>query len=123
MKKKFDPTKPVRTKAGEPARIIATDAKSERPIIALIDNGRREGPWAFLPDGRSNEFEETSLDLENLPEKIRIEGWLNIYRNEEERALARPTLWNKRSDADQNACRGRIACIKVSYEITEGEGL
>jgi len=43
MSKQFDPSKPVQTRDGLPARIICTDAKCDFPIIGLITimNGKR----------------------------------------------------------------------------------
>lgn len=63
---KFDPTKPVRTKRGRPARIICTDRKGDRPYIALIDNGEVEHLCTVGVDG-STFFEEHCL--ENIPER------------------------------------------------------
>lgn len=76
----FDPTKPVRTRGGQPARIVATDAKNQtgRPILALITDGEgNEGSACYHPNGRFNEGYATDADLVNTePAK-----WVNVYRS------------------------------------------
>jgi hypothetical protein len=67
----FDPSKPVQTRDGRPARIVATDVKNdEYPILALIaeeDDTEYEATFtaegAFLNDGCEN-----ARDLVNVPE-------------------------------------------------------
>ncbi len=38
----FDPTKPIQTRDGRPARILCTDARGHLPIVALV--GTPHGP-------------------------------------------------------------------------------
>lgn len=75
--KAFDPTKPVQTKDGRPARIICTDMKrSAYPIVALVNEGKEERISSFRVDGGSGIFRDS--DLVNIPEEKT--GWINIYK-------------------------------------------
>lgn len=53
------------TRDGKPARIVTTDAKGYRPVVALIDNGTSEKPCLFTVYGRNDIRENvtTSNDL------------------------------------------------------------
>lgn len=78
----FDPTKPVRTRDGRQARIITTDRKGDRPILALVED--RDDPneeWSIItyPDGRAYLDMESASDLINTPETR--SGWFNFYDN------------------------------------------
>jgi hypothetical protein len=119
----FDPSKPVRTSDGKPARIICTDAREagfmDYPIIALVADEKGE-EWInhFESDGSAIGKRNR---LVNIPE--RIEGWVNVYREGHNHPAVRTScIIHDRKRAD-SAARGqnRIACIKVSFE--EGEGL
>lgn len=77
MVKQFDPTKPVRTRDGRPARIICTNRKHSEPIVALLqDTDGREFPNTFTKDGLEYEGMEHSDDLVNIPEKVTC----HVYR-------------------------------------------
>lgn len=69
----FDPTKPVQTRDGRPARIICTDAKHSDPtfkIWALIPNKNgNETPYPFAADGSWGGHFNNQMDLVNVPER------------------------------------------------------
>ena len=64
----FDPTKPVRTNDGRPARIICTDrVEANYPVLALVTSPTgREVPRSFTLDG-SPMHGSTRSGLENIP--------------------------------------------------------
>lgn len=72
----FDPAKPVRTRDGRPARIVATDAKiDEYPIVALVlDEDGREHNEGYTAEGRYygpsvyGSPKDHPTDLVNVPE-------------------------------------------------------
>jgi len=76
----FDPTKPVQTRDGRPARVICADARGGWPIIALI--GVSEGceeTSRHLEDGAYNRAAPQSRrDLINVPEKRTLDIWVDI---------------------------------------------
>lgn len=119
--KPFDPSKPVRTRSGRAARIIATDlanrAGASRIAAAVMQDAGFESTLVVHSDGRVHRFGDTSFeDLVNVPEKhVR---WASIYMWQ-----GGMSVWlnRTREDADENAKDGRIACIRIEFE--EGEGL
>jgi hypothetical protein len=114
---KFDPTKPVQTANGKPARIITTDRKgTDFPIVALIMQEGAEFVEMFNRNGFGYYY-----NLINIPPPKR-KAWFNIYP-------AHTTSYESvvgfgftsRERADRDADYKRIACLEVEYE--EGEGL
>lgn len=75
----FDPTKPVQTRDGRPARIICTDREHVTDnIVALVSlDPRGEHVFEFRKDGHYLCNKEDVLDLVNIPER-RIVFW-NTY--------------------------------------------
>lgn len=116
MSKPFDPSKPVQTRDGRKARIIAADIFG-RPhaLVALVNNGKMEETLTYFTDGRYYSSEDSPLDLVNIPEKV--ERWINVNRS-----LATPTgtsvggIYFTEAEANRLAQLNRIACIKVEWE-------
>lgn len=76
----FDPTKPVRARAGMAARIICKNAKGDRPIVALVtEESGGETPRSFKKDGSHGWGVESLLDLVNIPEEYA--GWVSLRKN------------------------------------------
>ena len=73
--------KPVCRRDGKKARIICYDAKSDRPIIALVEyeNGE-EGICNYHTNGSFFLNKGDERDLMMAAEKH--EGWVNIYHDE-----------------------------------------
>ena len=112
----FDVNKPVQTRDGRKARIICTDAKGNRPIVALAErnSGDEYASWhgsngRWWPSG-----DETGDDLINIPEK----RWAVIYEIEEEGYGVLVTT-HEEILTDVKRTAGAIACL----EFTEGDGL
>lgn len=105
----FDPTKPVRTRDGTPARIIATDAKGEYPIIALVGDDE-EDPFTFTAEGRYwTGNEESGQDLVNAPETV--ERFYNVYLDGQ--------MWPHDDRASADGAIGassRIALVRMTFE-------
>lgn len=118
MKKSFDPTKPVKTRAGVPARVIATNAKGDQPIIALVEEQGEEIPRSFTTDGFFFPTrKESSTDLVNVPPpKKTIKVWVNIYDGG-------ISPHQTQEIAELRATDRRLACKEITIEYTEGEGL
>ena len=117
--RKFDPTKPVQTRDGRKARIIATDASDPHfPIVALLTQkagGERPERYTFAGRYYFGDDILRPTDLVNVPPEKYVR-WLNLY--------ARPGLFTNhisREEADKHARPDRIACIRIEFE--EGEGL
>ncbi len=115
MTKPFDPSKPVQTRDGRKARIIATDRQGHEPLIALVTEPQgHECIYAFQPSGVCHPRAPGHADdLVNIVEKhVR---WINIYNG----GCSVPH--KTKPEADLNAAGSRIACLRVEFE--EGEGL
>lgn len=107
----FDPTKPVQTRCGYPARILATDVRGKFPVIAAVEKGGTETVFQFGLDGDCDET--TRLDLINIPQKhVR---WVNVY------ATRADAVHKSKDLADAYCSHDRIACIRIEFQ--EGEGL
>lgn len=119
---KFDPTKPVQTKSGKPARILATDRKNSKyPIIALVTYpAGGEEVESFRPNGIFyGDASPSERDLVNVPEKRTYERWVNVYADG---SAGGPHLDRQSADS-AGAHTGRVACIHIKREYVEGEGL
>lgn len=65
----LDLTKPVQTRSGRAARIVATDMKGPCPIVAIVSDGGREEVWAYFLDGSfltTNKNAPSPMDLVNI---------------------------------------------------------
>ena len=107
--KTFDPTKPVQTRDGRKARILATDlcGKNGETIAAAIHRVDFQGCEilsAFFDDGSSSRGPRSD-DLVNVPE--RVTKWCNIYG---------PRYYGSRIDADKCAITGRVAVAELIFE-------
>jgi len=74
----FDPTKPVQTRDGSPARIVCTDRKGGPPLIALVRGPERaERVCSFYPSGQVYTTHCSGPDLVNVPERESL--FYNVY--------------------------------------------
>lgn len=119
--KPFDPTKPVQTRSGLPARILITNRKAPiYTIVAMVDEGpENEIVRVYTSEGFFSFFGFTDdRDLVNVSEKRVLEFWRNLYPNNYY-YCDYPT----KEIADQRAERDRIACLHFKQEYIVGEGL
>lgn len=71
--------KPVVTRDGRPARILAFDRKGEHRIIGLVTYMDTEISYYWFLDGRTSADFDSKYDLVMKAEKK--EGWINLYRD------------------------------------------
>jgi len=106
------------TRNGLPVRIIATDYKSVWPVVAIVVNGHNEYIVIRRADGTLHSPDApTSEDIIQKPRRFKKNYWVNIYRD------ARSVLHTSRQEANREAVSLRIACLPITFEGTEGEGL
>ena len=76
-----DTSKEIITRDGRKTRIICTDAKGDRPIIALVErfDGDVEDSHSYTKDGNFCVDREHINDLFFVSK--RYEGWVNVYRD------------------------------------------
>ena len=106
-----NPSRKVVTRDGRRARIICTDMKSTTyPVVALIEDGSGYEHLNTLSKNGEYAANESSVnDLFFAPEKH--EGWINIYRNDDEDYYKGKIIYSSKEDAIK---RGE----KTPYYIT-----
>ena len=102
----FDPTKPVQTRDGRKARILATDliVTSYTLVGAIICSDGEERIYTFLPNGRTNNVDESRTDLINIPEKT--VRFVNTYPDQGYESL---------EVAKANSTPERRATVELTY--------
>lgn len=113
--KPIDWTKPVRTKDGRAVRVLCTDGPGECPVVGILDGV--DGPECWHLSGSYFESFGDGRDLENTPQRIQREYWVNVYTGHiggqcKTQAIAK--------DMRENGC---LACVKITIDCEEGEGL
>lgn len=83
--------------------------------------------YVYLKDNKEFSCYRTAFEneAENVPEKQKLTGFANIYKDKSNTGLLHVTHKNKK-DADLFSSKSRIACIdlsKYNIEFEEGEGL
>lgn len=114
-----NPSRKVVTRGGQNVRIICTDRRDLNfPIIALIETrpGGEEVTYSYTKDGRYCNTCSDIYDLFFAPEKH--EGWINIYRNEDEDYYKGMVIFSSKEDAIE---KGRkfsdyITTTKIEWE-------
>lgn len=111
----IDITKKYRTRDDREVRIYATDGGGHKPIHGAIREDENWIAYTWLYDGVA------ALDCNSLIEvrpRIKREVWVNVYPNGVD-----DELWFTKAVADQQALTSRIACVRLTIDCEEGEGL
>lgn len=114
----IDKNKTYKTRDGREVRIYAVDGGGAFPVHgAFGDDGAwsvarwtKGGDWPFGVDSK--------LALIEVKPRIKREVWVNVYPG--------PIVCEIRhtkADADDDAMLNRIACVKITIDCEEGEGL
>ena len=101
-----NPSWKVVTRNGKSIRIICTDKRDLNfPIIALIETipGGEEVTHSYTKDGKYYTACSDILDLFFAPETH--EGWINIYRNEDEDYYKGMVIFSSKEDAIEKGRR------------------
>jgi hypothetical protein len=114
----IDPKKLYRTRDGREVRIYAVDGGGAKPVHGAIRNNElwdfhcwtSLGYWALVRGA------ETPLDLIEVKPRIKREVWVNVYPHIE-------AIWARREDAEEAGGDDRIACVKLTIDCEEGDGL
>jgi hypothetical protein len=119
-----DPNTGYVTRDGRKVRILATDIRGARVILAAIDDGGYESIYTYFPGGRINITGDYPLDLMCTPERRTV--WVNVFKTNRLGTWFGPPRPSRcEAEADfMTSCyvpNSRIACVEVTY--TEGEGL
>ena len=113
-----NPSRKVVTRDGRNVRIICTDREDlDFPIITLIKKKfGGEVIYAHTKDGLYCNTCSTIHDLFFAPEKH--EGWINIYRNEDEDYYKGMVIFSSKEDAIEKGRRfsDYITTTKIEWE-------
>jgi len=118
--KPFDPTKPVQYRNGEKAELLTTKGRQilNGENYPIITEDRTGSIRTHKIDGHASLFAgESDFDLINIPEKRKVEMWVNMNAN------GSFEVFRQKSDAGKYALSHRIACLHIVREYEEGEGL
>ena len=111
-----NPSRKIVTREGNPARIICTDAKSEKyQVVALVTKKDEiESLATFDTSGKYWSGCNNHLDLFFAPEKH--EGWVNVYKSESDWSLG-ASIWQTEEEAKKWVGAADYATtIKIEWE-------
>ena len=112
----IDKSKQYRTRDGREVRIYATDGGGHKPIHGAIREDENWIAYTWLYDGVA------ALDCNSLIEvrpRIKREVWVNVYPH-----IGVGQFHLSKAQADMNAdVEHRIACVMLTIDCEEGEGL
>lgn len=119
---KIEMSKQYRTRDGREVRIYATDHDSPHPVVGAIKSMGRWYGQAWNDDGTSGFSRH--CDLIEVRPRIKLERWVNVYRSVVHGEPYTGGPWLTRGTADYQKDSGeRIACVKITIDCDEGEGL
>ena len=113
----IDITKKYRTRDGREVRIYATDGGGHKPIHGAIREGENWIAYIWLYDGVA------ALDCNSLIEvrpRIKREVWINVYPKE---SGMNTHAHDCKKAANDYARPNRIACVRLTIDCEEGDGL
>lgn len=111
-----NPSKKIVTREGKPARIICTDAKSEKyQVVALVTKkGGQEVLATFDTLGKYRSGYNSHLDLFFTTEKH--EGWINVYKSGFSWSSG-TSIWQTEDEAKKwIGAAGYVTTIKIEWE-------
>jgi hypothetical protein len=115
----IDITKNYRTRDGREVRIYATDGGGPWKIAGGIKTGSEWTHATWLEGGVQSFGYQSHLDLIEVRPRIKREVWVNVYGLYND-ALQIST---NKAIADSIAGCGRLACIPITIDCAEGDGL
>jgi len=116
----IDKSKTYRTRDGREVRIYATDGNAPYCIHGAVLN---EDGWTaegWLSNGKWDRTDNVPLnsDLIEVKPRIKREVWVNVYPED-----IQTLFYRTKEAADRGAVHKRIACVKLTIDCEEGEGL
>lgn len=113
----IDKNKTYRTRDGREVRIYATDGYPPLTVHGAI---KLEDCWeivAWRSDGRLGGYAESDSDLIEVKPRIKCDVWVNVYHG------GIVNVRYSKADADDDATSDRLACVRLTIDCEEGEGL
>ena len=110
----IDINKKYRTRDGREVRIYATDGGGSHPVHGAVKILTGWFSCSWMQEG-FHLVNEGPNDIIEVKPRIQRTIWLNLYKGE-----GHPTT---KEEADRQAAKTRIACVKVEIDCEEGHGL
>jgi len=110
--------KQYKTRSGKEVRLYATDCGGVYTVHGAYRSGEFWAIGSWLSNGEWYRGSVQELDLIEVKPRIQREVWLNIYGND--------TDWcvhDSKAEANARSSQGRTACVKLTIDCEEGEGL
>lgn len=124
MTSKIEMGKQYRTSGGRNVRVLCTDRKGDWPVVALVPDSTRpiEILVSYSSEGHANLNKSLSdYDLVEIKPRINRTYWANIYKNSKvDSFIAYPS---KDLADSMGFGSGRLACVPITIDCEEGEGL
>lgn len=113
--------KKYKTRDGHDVRILCVDYNSIYIGSCVVGTYKVDGDKEFLTtwsaEGKLWSGRSSGMDLIEVKPRIKREVWINVYPT---RAYAHPS---KEIADSAYFAKDRIACVPITIEYTEGEGL
>ena len=114
----IDKNKQYKTRDGREVRIYATDGATIYPVQGAVRCGDGWYARSWTKDGWSgSDGILRDTDLIEVKPRIVQERWANVY------PAGIVCMYGTREEADKYALDSRIACVKITIDCEEGEGL
>jgi hypothetical protein len=112
--------KQYRTRDGREVRIYAVDCGGDYSVHGAFryDDHWRSMQWTESGSPYVSHLDDSFKLIEVKP-RIQKEMWLNIYGGRQ----GMTTAFDTKVDCDNLAAPNRIACVKITIDCEEGEGL
>ena len=118
----IDKSKQYRTRDGRQVEIVCTDLSGTHPVLAIVTNedGHRFSQQN-TPGGRVCESHRETCpgDLIEVKPRIKRTYWVNVYKEN----VGWPWSGKESADGEANKVENRIACVPITIDCEEGEGL
>lgn len=129
MEHKITMTGQYQTRDGRPARVLCVDAAGVYPVVALVKprGDSVEYPVSFSADGFfwCGGQTPSQQDLIPVPAKFCATRWFNVYLGPGNILVDGGFVNRSLADGQQKtaSCYRRIACVEITIEGCEGDGL
>lgn len=107
----IDWSRPIQTRDGRKARVLATDFKGRRnPIVIAVENGGYESILHCAKDGGN------ACDIINAPTKRK--GWVNVLKETSSygNPITQGVIFQTHDEAIENPRHSVIATVPIEWE-------